>query len=130
MTERHEVPGREAATFDVVGAHDGHAVADGVDQDDGDAAVEDALQGVGRRRHRHDEQAVGAVAPGQGGEELVAVDGLLDVEQHEVVAAAVEGGGRRPAGARPREAWVKNGTTTPRVWQRPRERPWASGLGR
>ena len=45
----------------------------------------------GRRRQRHDDQAVGPVPPGERGEVLVAVHRRLDVEQHEVVAAAVEG---------------------------------------
>ncbi len=62
----------------------------------GTPAAQSAATSRRPRRQRHDQQAVGPVPAGEAGEVLVAVDGRLDVEQHEVVAAVPQGGDRAP----------------------------------
>ncbi len=96
VPEVDQVAGGQAPALDVIGDDRGHPGAVAVQQDHGHARVGQPDQAPRGRGQRHDEQAVGPVPAGEGGEVLVAVHRGLDVEQHEVVAAAVQRGHHPP----------------------------------
>jgi hypothetical protein len=95
VSECDEVTCRDATTLDVVGHHAGQPVGADVDEDDGDAGTAQALEMFRRGGQGHDEEPVGAFAS-QRRQVLVTVQGRLDVEQHQVVTAAGQGGHHPP----------------------------------
>ena len=92
VAQGEQMPRRNASPFDIIGTDRRNVCTPCVDEDDRNARFDQTGQIVGRWRHRQHEQSVGAITARQRGEVLVAMRWRLDVEQHEVVAAAVEGG--------------------------------------